>query len=118
MICIKPTCTEYLVIVIPCYDSFGFRSCPLPGPEKLAPLGIGYEAFSEAALRGFNAKGVLIGISPSILNNPDFTISAGDPGEGDLKIHCPAGLPVEFISGIEPLGDAEYRLLESLQEKG
>jgi len=51
-------------------------------------------------------KGVVFSLKEELLH--DFTPMDGDKGEGDLKINCPDGLPIRFLSGLEPLGQQEW----------
>lgn len=59
-------------------------------------------------------RGVVLGLSESILDH--FQPEPGDSGGmfGDMKINCPEGLSYEFIKGIKVLGVKESDLFRSM----
>jgi len=57
-------------------------------------------------------KGVLITISDDISEN--FQVLPGD--DCDFCVETENGLPIDFISGIQPLGDYEKQVLDRMQK--
>ena len=82
-----------------------------------------YEKREEAlALQEVHdSQGIVVGISERILGKMRITeggdsVSRDSPLKEDCRIHCPDGLPIEFLGGIEPMGQWECRYFESLQD--
>ncbi|MDP2630131.1 MAG: hypothetical protein Q8P56_01865 [Candidatus Uhrbacteria bacterium] len=59
-------------------------------------------------------KGVVIALSPR--TGVDFEVKPGDPGEDDVRISCPSGLSLEYISGISSRGEREEEYISSLKK--
>ena len=69
-------------------------------------------AFDESIKR----KGVIIGINQKILNH-DPQSAYEDLDDEGWRVNLPEGLPLEYISGLEPVGQPEYEVFEKMQEK-
>lgn len=78
-------------------------------------LGIKKTDLDEALDDARKRKGVVLALNKTILTS--HTLSGGDPTEGDLRILIPEGLSLDYISGLEPIGQVEWEYFEKLQEK-
>jgi len=73
---------------------------------------------SRANLKDFNLwipqirgrYGIVLGLSPQLLE--EFPLKVAEGQDDGLYIDAPKGLPLKFITGIEPLGDIEYKFFE------
>jgi hypothetical protein len=72
------------------------------------------EIFRLAKNAREEAKGVVLCLRKALLE--EHQVYEGDPGEGDFYLQLPDGLPIEYLSGIEPLGQLEFNYLASIQE--
>ncbi len=75
-------------------------------------MGVDKRALDEALFEARKRKGVVLSFNNEIVKS--FKIMPGDPG--DLKIITPNGLSLDYISGIEPMGQKEWDYLEKLQK--
>lgn len=78
-------------------------------------LGIEKKLLDKSIKKARKQKGVVLGLSKKGLS--DQTILPGDKGGEDMRVHVPNGLSIDFLSGLEPLGDEEWDYFEKLQEK-
>jgi hypothetical protein len=69
----------------------------------------------ESIKKAKKRKGIVLGLSKKGLSSQ--TILPGDDEGEDMRVHVPNGLSVDFLSGIEPIGDEEWDYFESKQEK-
>ncbi len=76
----------------------------------------GFPAIKAAFDESFGREGVIIGINSEILKNDPQSAYDELDDEG-WRANLPKGLPLEYISGIEPIGQPEYGYFEALQEK-
>lgn len=83
--------------------------------KRLRGLGITDEEIRRALEIAATRNGIVLSIRRSVMDV--FKIAEGDKDNGDLSIVCPDGLPVEHISGLEPMGDFEYEQLDQLVEE-
>ena len=86
----------------------------LGGLELLSQQGVSQRELSRINLSLDKAhRGFVLVLGRSALEN--FPCSAGDPGEGDLKLTPPApGLSLDHIVGIEPLSAEDFDTVEQL----
>src|SRR5947207_22793 len=88
-----------------------------PFRQYLEHLGYNEDRILDAANKAFRykGKGVVIGLhkTASVL----YEISDGDIGcePYDMKIHAPAGVLYECLSGIELCGDLEFEYFDRMQ---
>lgn len=76
----------------------------------------GFPAIKSAFGESIERKGIIIGLNKEILNhNPQSAYQELDD-EG-WRINLPEGIPLEYISGLEPIGQPEYDFFIALQEK-
>ena len=68
-----------------------------------------HKAASEAQIE----KGFLLGFSTEIAKSTELTLMRGDLGDSDLRIRSAdrEGLPIKYLTAIEPLGDREAEWL-------
>jgi len=57
-------------------------------------------------------SGVILSFSSDLLK--EFEIKRADGNDDGLYIPAPLGVPLKYITGIEPLGDIEYKIIEDL----
>ncbi len=57
-------------------------------------------------------SGVILSFSTDLLR--EFELKRAEGNDDGLYIHAPLGLPLKYITGVEPLGDLEYKMLEDL----
>ncbi len=57
-------------------------------------------------------SGVILSFSSDLLK--EFELKRAEGNDDGLYIHAPLGVPLKYITGIEPLGDIEYKLIEDL----
>lgn len=86
----------------------------LGGLELLSQQGVSQRELSRINLSLDKVhRGFVLVLGRSALEN--FPCSAGDPGEGDLKLTPPApGLSLDHIVGIEPLSAEDFDTVEQL----
>jgi hypothetical protein len=78
-----------------------------------APYGYTLDQVDSVALNVIQnepAGGIILGFHPTVFDR--YKLSNADEG---LRIRVPAGLPIQYLQGIEPLGQREYDYLEGLQ---
>jgi len=74
----------------------------------------GIENIIQAISEAFQRRGVVLGFSSKILElGPESAYEESDEG---WRVKVPNGLSLDYLSGIEPLGDVEYNYLEQIQE--
>ncbi len=56
--------------------------------------------------------GVVLSFSSDLLK--EFELKRAEGNDDGLFIHAPLGVPLRYITGIEPLGDMEYQIIEDL----
>lgn len=83
------------------------------GYRYLSNLGISDSAIWSAMQIAKVRNGIVLGLKQTIMHT--FQVLEGNKNNRDLSIVCPDGLPVEFISGLEPIGQFEYNQLDALQ---
>ena len=70
----------------------------------------------ESAVKGAGEiRGFVFALHPRVA--VDFEQQPGDPGEKDVRISCPRGLSLEYISGIAPQGEQEKEYIQSLKNQ-
>ena len=90
-----------------------------PLRARLNSIGISDEMIKKAAQDAWRraGKGVVVTLHKDCLGR--FEVSDGDDADtglmSDLKLRVPDGLPIEFLTGIEPLGDEKFMFFERLQ---
>ncbi len=57
-------------------------------------------------------SGVILSFSSDLLK--EFELKRAEGNDDGLYIQAPLGLPLKYITGVEPLGDLEYKMLEDL----
>ena len=78
-------------------------------------LGINEKVLDKTIEEAKKRRGVILVLSKKVLES--HVISNGDEEGGDLRILIPEGLTLEFLSGIEPVGQEEYRYFATLQKQ-
>lgn len=76
----------------------------------------GFEKIKTAFHEAFARKGIIIGLNQKVLElNPQSAYEEfNDEG---WRINLPNGLSLDYISGLEPVGQIEYDYLENIQRK-
>ena len=76
----------------------------------------GFPAIKAAFDESFQRQGIIIGINQKILAH-DVQSAYEELNDEGWRANLPDGLPLEYISGLEPVGQPEYEYFEALQEK-
>ena len=82
--------------------------------KSLLDLGIDKKELDFEIRQAEKRKGVVLSLNSNILES--HSALPGDTEE-DLRIAIPEGLKLDFISGLEPMGDKEWKYFENLQDK-
>jgi len=69
--------------------------------DEIENIATGAQALSQRGVLG----GVVLLLHRRVLK--DFEVALGDPGEGDLRIKAPQGLPLSCVAGLLPCGRRE-----------
>ncbi|MDP3882518.1 MAG: hypothetical protein Q8Q48_00475 [Candidatus Staskawiczbacteria bacterium] len=78
-------------------------------------LGIDKKLLDSSIKKARKRKGIVLGLSKKGLS--DQTILPGDGGGEDMRVYVPNGLSIDFLSGLEPLGDEEWDYFEKFQNE-
>lgn len=78
-------------------------------------MGINRESLDLLIKKARKRKGLVLGLSEERMSFQ--IILPGDAGGEDMRVHIPDGLGVDFLSGLEPVGDEEWEYFEKLQEQ-
>ncbi len=82
--------------------------------DEAAKVGIGQAKFYALHAGSKRGKGVVLSLSKRIQSLGLKPVPGRSPEERILRVE--AGLGIEYITGIEPLGDAEWKVIEALAE--
>ncbi len=83
--------------------------------EKCEKNGLGEDQLVKLRRKAKSRKGVIIALSNSL--SSDFELKSQENVPKECYIEVPDGLPIEYVTGIEPVGQYEWDALAKMQKK-